>query len=89
MDRLVVESDPAVGSDAAGDAELQTRRRCVSCGYTDTLSATASREPRNRLDGGLKRSDSETGAQVVRLIDPANPAGIPEPDSERDPDDAG
>jgi hypothetical protein len=94
MDRLVVEPDPDPADEAVDreSAEPSVRRRCVACGYTDTLSATASREPRNRLDGGLSRPESGTGAQVVRLIDPGAPArggkGGPPADPDREPDGA-
>ena len=65
MDRLVIE--PSV--DAA--AEDVDRRRCVNCGYSDERPGPASREPRSRLDGGLKRAgdDPDTPITPVRIID--------------------
>jgi len=44
------------------------RRRCVTCGYTDTLSNQAGTEPATRL---TRRRGGDTPAAAVRILDPA------------------
>jgi uncharacterized metal-binding protein (TIGR02443 family) len=61
MDRLQV-----VGE---GDAR---RRRCVSCGHEDALTAAASPTPRSRLDGALKPA-ADSAAGTVRILDVTGP----------------
>ena len=51
------------------EADGEQRRRCVACGHEDDLSTTASQAPTNRLDGGLKKADSDA-ASPVRILDP-------------------
>ena len=65
MDRLVIE--PSTGTSGEG----LDRRRCVTCGYTDERPGPGSPEPRNRLDGGLKRAgdDPDTPTTTVRIIE--------------------
>lgn len=60
MDRIVLES-----------LEDGSRRRCVTCGYTDTLSNRASAEPATRL---TRRRAGDTPAAPVRIVDPARDA---------------
>ena len=57
MDRLQV-----VGE---GDGR---RRRCVSCGHEDQLTAAASPSPRSRLDGALQPGARESAVQPVRIL---------------------
>lgn len=70
MDRLLVE--PVEATSESGAEAVATRRRCVSCGYSDEQRAGSSQAPRTRLDGALKGPDSEASGVVtpVRFIDP-------------------
>jgi uncharacterized metal-binding protein (TIGR02443 family) len=65
MDRLVLEKEHDSGV---------ARRRCVACGYTDTLDSPASLSPRTRLRGGQGGGLDKPAAQLtqpVRILDPA------------------
>lgn len=52
-----------------------SRRRCVTCGYTDTLSNRAGAEPATRL---TRRRGSDTPAAAVRIVDPARDQDVPQ-----------
>jgi hypothetical protein len=54
MDRLTVDAENG-------------RRVCVACGYEDALETASSQEPRNRLDGALKKTPA--GTRIVRILD--------------------
>jgi hypothetical protein len=56
LDRIVVE-----------EVEAGRRRRCVSCGYIDTLARSSASEPPGRF---TRRPEREVPATVVRMIDP-------------------
>ena len=56
MDRLTVD-----GEDGG--------RVCVACGYQDALETASSQEPKNRLDGALKRTPVGAGTRIVRILD--------------------
>lgn len=55
------------------------RRRCVACGHEDSLASSKSREPLNRLDGGLKKPE-RADVSPVRILDPGktDPGGKPD-----------
>lgn len=55
VDRIVLEQEGAL-----------QRRRCVSCGYTDTLVGRTPAEPPTRLS----RHRGEAPATPVRIVDP-------------------
>lgn len=63
MDRIVMEP-----------VEDGNRRRCVTCGYTDTLSNRASSEPATRLS---RRRGGDTPAAAVRIVDPVRDESEP------------
>jgi uncharacterized metal-binding protein (TIGR02443 family) len=56
LDRIVVE-----------EIEGGRRRRCVSCGHTDTLASGSALEPPGRF---TRRPEREVPATVVRIVDP-------------------
>ncbi len=90
VDRIVVEEVPAAGEDGQGperDAPMR-RRRCVSCGYSDTLLPGAPAEPARRFSRG---PSNDASASPVRILDPASArrpvpgggsGGTTEPDEE-------
>lgn len=58
MDRIVVE-----------EHDGERRRRCVSCGYADTIGAASGATPATRFS---RRSGApQTPASPVRIVDPA------------------
>lgn len=63
------------------DAESQ-QRRCVACGYEDSLESAASQEPKTRLAGGLRKPAAESAASPVRILDPGEitPGRVRKPD---------
>ncbi|MEZ5558563.1 MAG: YheV family putative metal-binding protein [Pseudomonadales bacterium] len=61
QDRIVVEQG------AAG-----AQRRCVSCGYVDTL-VTAPSAPTSRLERPRAGAETEQKPVPVRLLDPSKP----------------
>lgn len=76
MDRIVLEEEPARTSRPHGepgegraDATIR-RRRCVSCGFSDTLATGAAAEPATRF---LRRARGESPVTAVRIVDPAKP----------------
>jgi uncharacterized protein len=56
IDRIVVELD-----------EGGRRRRCVACGYSDTMAGGASAEPATRV---TRQRVTEPAALPVRIVDP-------------------
>ncbi len=62
VDRIVVED--------VDDGEATRRRRCVSCGYSDTMCAGAVIEPRGRFARPLQAApQAAPEARPVRVID--------------------
>jgi hypothetical protein len=47
----------------------EKKRRCVACGHEDELGNASSQAPRTRLEGGLKKQETE-GPSPVRILDP-------------------
>lgn len=64
MDRIIIEEAPSTG--AEGESGLR-RRRCVSCGFSDTMTAGGAAEPSTRFS--RPRGDGAP-ATPVRIVMP-------------------
>lgn len=71
VDRIVVEADVSPADDAP-EGTLR-RRRCVSCGYSDTMTSGSAVEPAGRF---ARRPSPDVEASPVRVVDSA-PAAKP------------
>lgn len=66
VDRIVLEEEPP----PSPGGEAVQRRRCVSCGYVDTMAVSTVAEPSSRFSRRPGRAEQ---ASPVRIIDPAKP----------------
>ena len=68
VDRIAIEDLPPGEADEPGaPGGAGKRRRCVSCGYTDTLRDSAVVEPARRF---TRRPDRDAAFSPVRIIEP-------------------